>query len=335
MILSKNMKKVLFLGVTKYDLEKDSHLRRKFEPLSKAIKPYVVAKGQLCHVKKWGAEFLLLPAGIFYWPMAFVAAFWFCLVKKIDTVVCQGPLVEGLAGTILKKIFKNELIVELHGDWGFKKNLSKIAPISLKNADKIRGVATYLIEKAKKIAPQKPYYLFPTFTDLDDFLQEENTSFQKYILFVGRDDVVKGIKYLQEAYELIKADFPEFTLILVGEGLPEGKLSLQETRKKMKDCYCLVVPSLTEGLPRVIMEAMALAKPIVASNVGGIPDLVKDGQTGFLCRAGHSRDLTEKLRILLSNQDLAMEMGRRGKEIIQQNFSNEKYISNYLAMINQ
>lgn len=328
------MKKVLFLGVTKYNLEKDLHLQMKFEALSRGIDPYIIAKGKFCFQKKWGANFYLFPAGIFYWPMAFGTAFWLCLTRKIDTIVCQGPLVEGLVGTMLKKIFNNELIVELHGDWGFKKNLSKIAPISLKSADKIRGVANYLIEKSKQHAPNKPYFLFPTFTNLNDFLHEENISFQKYILFVGRNDVVKGIKYLQEAYELIKSDFPDFALVLVGEGLPTGKLSLQETRNKMKDCYCLVVPSLTEGLPRVILEAMALGKPVIVSNVGGIPDLVKDGQTGFLCQAGDSWDLAEKLRILLSNEGLAIEMGRRGKEIIKQNFSNEKYINNYLQMIN-
>lgn len=337
----KNMKKVLFLGVTKYNLASDLHLQKKFEGLSaqaglsKGIAPYVLAKGGFCSQRKWGADFLLLPAGIFYWPLAFVAAFWICLTKKMDTVVCQGPLVEGLVGTILKKILGKELIVELHGDWGFKKNLSKIAPISLKNADKVRGVANYLIAKAKKISPDKAYYLFPTFTDLDDFLKEENTSFQKYILFVGRKDVVKGIKYLEEAYELIRSDFPGFELVMVGEGLPAGKLPLEETRKKMKDCYCLVVPSITEGLPRVILEAMALGKPVVASNVGGIPDLVKDGQTGFLFEVANSKELAEKLRILLNDEKLAIEMGQKGREIIKENFSNEKYIDNYLRMINQ
>ena len=241
---------------------------------------------------------------------------------------------EGFMGTILKKTLGKELIVELHGDWGFKKNLSKIAPISLKNADKIRGVASYLIEKAKKTAPQKPYFLFPTFTDLNGFLLERSGEFKKYILFVGRNDVVKGIKYLQEDYELVRGDFPGLELVLVGEGLSKGKLSLEETKKIMKDCYCLAVPSLTEGLPRVIMEAMALAKPVVASNVGGIPDLVKDGQAGLLFEAGNSKELAEKLRILLNDKELAVEMGKRGRELVRSNFSNEKYIDNYLKMIN-
>lgn len=328
------MKNVLFIGVTKYNLEKDSHLRKKFEGLSQGIKPYVLARGKAFGRKLWGAEFFLLPRFLF-WPIAFKLTFWLCLFKKIDTIVVQGPLLEGLLGTMLKKLLKKELIVELHGDWEFRKNLAKLAPISLKNADKIRGVANYLITKAQKYAPNKSYFLFPTFTDLNDFLAEKDVKFGNYILFVGRADKTKGINYLTEAFSKIEKDFPDFKLILVGEGLPEGKLPLEKVREKMRDCYCLAVPSVSEGLPRVVMEAMALGKPVVASNVGGIPDLIKDGQNGFLFEARNSDELAKKLKILLSNKILAVEMGKRGREFIQDKFSNEKYIQNYLQMINQ
>jgi len=332
------MKKVLFISVTKYDLKKNLHLKEKFEGLSQKIKPYILAKGWPLHQKIWGAEFYLLPPSLF-WFLAPSFAFWLSLSKKIDTFVCQGPLLEGLLGTVLKRMLGKELIVEIHGDWeeripSFKKVLTFFARISLRNADKIRGVANYLILKAKKFAPQKSYFLFPTFTDLNAFLKEKETRFEDFVLFVGRADRIKGVKYLIEAFDKIKDEFPEFRLTLVGEGLPEGKLSLAETKKIMKNCYCLVLPSLSEGLPRVIMEAMALSKPVVASRVGGISDLIHDGQNGFLFEVGDSNELAEKLRILLNNKNLAREMGKKGKEFIQNRFSNEKYINNYLEMIN-
>lgn len=329
------MKRVLFIGVTKYNLEKDVHLRKKFEGLAQGIKPYVLARGKMALGRKlWGAEFFLLPRSVF-WLVACKLAFWLCLAKKIDTIVVQGPLMEGLLGVALKVILRKELIVELHGDWGFRKNLSWIAPISLKNADKIRGVADYLIAKAKKISPQKPYFLFPTFTDLDDFLAETDVRLGNYILFVGRADKTKGINYLTEAFFKIEKDFPDFKLVMVGEGLPEGKLPLDKVREKMKHCYCLVVPSVSEGLPRVIMEAMALGKAIIASSVGGIPDLVKDGKTGFLVKPADSEALTQKMRILLQDKNLTMEMGKGGREFVVDRFSNEKYVRNYLEMINK
>ena len=139
---------------------------------------------------------------------------------------------------------------------------------------------------------------------------------------------------MKEAFSLIEKDFPDFKLVLVGEGLPEGKLSLAETKDKMKNCYCLVIPSLSEGLPRVLLEAMALAKPVVASKVGGIPDLIQEGQNGFLVEPGNTDQLAEKLRILLKDKNLAIEMGKRSRELIQDKFSNEKYIANYLKMLN-
>ena len=114
----------------------------------------------------------------------------------------------------------------------------------------------------------------------------------------------------------------------------KGQLSLEETRNVMKNCYCLILPSLSEGLGRVLIEAMALGKPVIGSNVGGIPDLIKDGQNGFLFEVGNTEELAEKLKTLLNNKILVVEMGKRGREFVQDKFSNEKYIRNYLDTIN-
>jgi len=354
------MKKVLFIGVSNYNLEKpefQSHLKKKFEGLSREITPLVLAKGKPFHKKIWQTDFYLLPPRFFFWPLAFFLAFWMCLVKEINVIVAQSPLAEGLVGSILKKIFKKELIIEVHGDWearypSFKKILSILARFSLRNADKVRAISSFTLEKARRLSPHKPYFVFPTFTDIDDFLKEEDASFGNFILFVGNLQEVKGINVLIEAFAKISPDFPDFRLILIGDG-PEkenlksqisnlkiedkmefrGQLSLEETRNIMKKCYCLVLPSRSEGLGRVLIEAMALGKSVIGSNVGGIPDLVQDGQNGFLFEVGNIEQLAEKLKTLLSNKTLALEMGKRGREFVQDKFSNEKYISNYFQMI--
>lgn len=334
----KSMKKVLFISVTNYNLEKDLHLKQKYEGLARGIKPYVLARGKPFHQEVWGTHFYLLPRPLF-WMVAPKLAFLLCLTKKVDIIICQGPLLEGLLGSVLKRVFRKELIVEIHGDWeerlpALKKVLTFFARFSLRSADKIRAVANYLVLKAKKYAPGKPYFIFPTFTDLSSFLNQREITFENYILFVGRKEKVKGAKYLIEAFEKIKKEFPDFKLVLVGEGMPEGKMTLMGVRLKMRSCYCLVIPSLSEGLPRVILEAMALGKPVVASRVGGIPDLVKDGENGFLFEVGNVEQLAKKLRTLLSNKEMAVEMGKCGRELIQSQFSNEKYVANYLQMIN-
>jgi glycosyltransferase involved in cell wall biosynthesis len=343
------MKNVLFIGVTHYDFKKavPLHLEKKFSELNRGIKPYILSKGRPFGKKIWQTEFYLLPPN-FYWPLAFLIAPWICFFKKIDVVIAQSPLIEGFLGSFLKLVLRKELIVEIHGDWQYGPFLSKkrtfafierrftpfLAKISFKMADKIRGVSNDLLNRAKAIAPGKKYFFFPTFTDLSGFFAEKDVKLGNSVLFVGRNEEVKGPKYLIEAFAKIEKDFPDFKLVLVGEGMPEGRLPLSEVKNRMKDCYCLVVPSLSEGLPRVIMEAMALGKPVIGTKVGGIPELIKDGQTGFLVEAKDSQGLAEKLRILLGNKEMAIAMGQKGREIAQANFSNEKYISNYFAMIN-
>ena len=353
-------KKVLFIGVSNYHLDKPEdqlYLKKKFEGLSREIAPLVLAKGKPFHTKIWKTEFYLLPPVFFFWFMALKLAFWLAWRKKIDVIVAQSPLAEGFVGSILKKTLKKELIVEVHGDWEagrprLKKFLSILARFSFKNADKIRAISAFTLKKARALAPGKPYFVFPTFTDIDDFLKEEIGRVENFILFVGNLQKVKGIDILLEAFAQISKDFPDFKLILIGEG-PEkeklkvksqklkiidkvdfkGRLSLEQTRKIMKNCYGLVLPSRSEGLGRVLMEAMALQKPVIGSRVGGIPDLIKDGRNGFLFEAGDAGQLAEKLRILLTHKNRALEMGKRGREFIRANFSNQNYINHYLKML--
>lgn len=363
------MRRVLFIGITYYDFKKNkpSHLRAKFEGLSGSIKAYVLARGMPHHKKIWGTDFYLLPNRFIFWSYAFRLAFWLCLTKKIDVIVAQSPLLEGFIGALLKKILRKELIIEVHGDWVKGPFLSKkrwfkglqkavipwLARFSLKSADKIRAISTYTRDQALKIAPEKPSFVFPTFTDINSFLEEKNISQGNFILFVGGLEEVKGIDILIKSFAEISQKFSDFKLVLVGDGSQKqayksqaadlnltekvvfkGKFSLKETKNIMKDCYCLVLPSRSEGLGRVLIEAMALSKPVVGSRVGGIPDLIKDNQNGFLFTAGSTGELAQKIKALLKDSNRAREMGQVGRDFIEQKFSNKSYINNYLAMIN-
>lgn len=343
------------------------------------MRSFILAKGRPYSKKIWGAEFCLLPNKFLFNFLALRIGFGLCLFKKIDVIVAQSPLFEGFIGALLKKFFrKTDLIVEAHGDWDsiflvrkrrWEKLQRKIVKFfvktSFKKADKVRVVAQYLLEKTKRLAPEKPHFIFPTFTDLDSFLGEKDAKLGRYVLFAGGLYKIKGVECLIEAIQLLSlrdgrrpdlrqsAEIGSPQLVIVGDG-PEmdqlkvqgeklkmekkiefkGRLSLAETKEIMKNCYCLIVPSLSEGLPRVILEAMALSKPVIASNVGGIPDVVQDKQTGFLFEKGNSRDLAEKLRILLNNKDLARQMGQKARQLVKQRFSNKRYIDNYLKMLN-
>ena len=252
----------------------------------------------------------------------------------------------------------------MHGDWQEgpflnkkrrfekwqRKLVVKMARFSLKNADAIRSISTFTKEKALEVAGNKPSYVFPTFTNLSLFLNEPNPILGNYILFVGALEKVKGIEYLLKAMVEVRS---KHNLIIVGEGSErdnleglarelgvadrvefKGRLSLKETKNIMKDCYCLLLPSLSEGLGRVLLEAGALSKPLVGSRTGGIPDVIKNNQNGFLVEPKNSHDLAEKLQILLNDKDLALKMGKQSREFVEQHFSNQRYIDAYLKMIN-
>ena len=86
-----------------------------------------------------------------------------------------------------------------------------------------------------------------------------------------------------------------------------------------------VLPSQNEGMGKVLVEDMALGKPIVASKVGGIPDLVKDGQNGFLVKPGDASDLSFGIKKLLDDKRMREEMGKKGRAMAQ-DYSVEKMV---------
>ena len=361
-------KGVLFIGVTNYNLnESNPHLAKKFEGLSDNFRIYSIARGKPLYKYIWNSNFYLVRYRPIFLPAALLLGCYICVTKKVDTIVCQSPLTEGLIGVMLKFIFRKELIVEIHGDWRegpflnkkrhFTPILRKIVPFigawSLGKASKIRTLTCISRDEIKYRFPGKQYFVFPTFTDLDVFLAEKDTSFQSYILTVAVLSPIKSIETLIDAFGRVRSEFPEFKLVIVGDGpslenlklkvknekledavIFTGRLSLNEVKEAMKDCYVFVLPSLSEGFGRVLIEAMALSKPVVATNVGGIPEIVKDGVNGFLFEPKDIESLSRKLNMLLSDQKLACDMGAEGRIFVENNFSNEKYIKNFISIIN-
>ena len=148
----------------------------------------------------------------------------------------------------------------------------------------------------------------------------------------------KGHATLIHAFEGLKQEIPEAVLVIVGEGyLRErlvdlvGRLGLQssvlftgfrmDVRRLIATFDVAVLPSYFEGMGRVLLEAMAMEKPVVASSVGGIPDLVRHGENGLLVTAGSVPELKSSLLSLVRNPALAREMGKEGRKRISEEFS--------------
>jgi glycosyltransferase involved in cell wall biosynthesis len=160
---------------------------------------------------------------------------------------------------------------------------------------------------------------------------------------VARLSDVKGHLYLIQAMKEILVKIPQAQLLIVGEGkMKEGLVdlskrlgierniffvsSVKDTQAVLSIMDLFVMPSLQEGLGLGLMEAMAQGLAVVASDVGGIKSLVKDGDNGFLVRPKDSSGLAEKILDLLEDPQKRKLFGERAREFITRNFSREKTV---------
>jgi glycosyltransferase involved in cell wall biosynthesis len=148
----------------------------------------------------------------------------------------------------------------------------------------------------------------------------------------------KGHSTLIDAFVGIKKAMGEAKLVIVGEGYLYESLRSQVDELGLSNAVLFtgfqedvagvlasfdvaLLPSFFEGMGRVLLEAMAMEKPVVASRVGGIPDIVEDGVNGFLVTPGHVNELEQATLRLLRDKSLAKEMGIRGRKKITERYS--------------
>ncbi|HFD33168.1 MAG TPA: glycosyltransferase family 1 protein [Gammaproteobacteria bacterium] len=176
------------------------------------------------------------------------------------------------------------------------------------------------------------------------------TDREQVIGFVGRVSNEKGINILLECGADIHSSFPDLHIVLVGDIV--GNDQLKERLKNEKNGYLHVVgvqsdvvsfysafdifvlPSLTEGLPMVILEAMAARLPVIASSVGSIPEVVENGKTGYLIKPNSTSSLYQAMEHLLRCPDQMRGMGERGFEKVCREFTSKKMIQEYVTIYN-
>lgn len=162
-------------------------------------------------------------------------------------------------------------------------------------------------------------------------------------LFVGRLAGVKGIPVLFQAMQGLIHDLPDFRLTLIGDG-PErvalqamardmglsrhvdfvGYKSQDEVAQALTQQDVLVLPSFAEGVPVVLMEAMAAQLPVVTTQIAGVPELVQDGVSGRLVPPGDAVALQAALAEVLADPDRAAAMGLAGRARVEDQFDIEK-----------
>lgn len=159
-----------------------------------------------------------------------------------------------------------------------------------------------------------------------------------YLLFVGRLRIRKGVEVLLAALAWLRSEGLELPLVVAGDGEHRaflestaadlgvaaqvrflGRCSPEEVRGLLRQGRCLVVPSIYEGMPLVVLEAMEVGLPVVASAVSGIPEVVLDGETGWLVPAVHLVELAAALRGAWDPEE-ARRRGEAGKARVEERF---------------
>jgi len=315
--------------------------------------------GDLYFYKKTSNRF------INYFKIIFLSLFSISKIikrKKIEVVSFQDPVSSFLSMFIIKMRHKNiKVIVETHGDFietlGLEKNLIfpriyrklfiKLASYTIKNADIIRAVSSSTEAQVQKMNKTKKIVRFPAWVDFDDFKDIEinrvNTAFQ--ILFIGSVTDRKKPHLIIEAMKLLKKENIELLIVgpmpnakylsflknLISDNGLEANVKFfgEVDRKEVKSFYSkinlMILPSVSEGLARVIFESQATACPVLVTDAPGMGDIVIDGQTGYVFESNNVESLAKKIQYIEENYDEAMHVGRNAKDFILNNYSAENF----------
>ena len=171
----------------------------------------------------------------------------------------------------------------------------------------------------------------------------------KLIGMVARLDFQKGFEYLLLAVRELSRSFAGIKVMIAGEGPDraaiqsmvrnfglQSQVLLVGKRNDMPAVYAamdiFVLPSLNEGLPMTVLEAMASARPVIATRVGAVPSVVRDGETGLLVEPRDVAGLAKAISKLLADPDLGRRLGARAREWVRQNYTSDAMAQKYQQM---
>ncbi len=265
------------------------------------------------------------------------------------------------------------LIVESHGDFEraqaegdrakplgmYRQMLGRAARSGLHHADLFRAVSMSTRRQLESRAPGKPVVAFPAWIDtevFEDAHREELLQNCRDLLFAGVLAPVKGIEVLLDAFARMADQWPQARVWVVGR--PEGARYLGQLRRRARDLGLadrvifqneispselarlmgrargLVLPSYSEGFGRVLIEAMLCGTPVIGSRVGGIPEIIHDGEDGYLVPPGDPQQLAEAIAKLYTDADIEA-MGRRAKASARRLLTAEPFVDGHRKLFMQ
>jgi glycosyltransferase involved in cell wall biosynthesis len=237
-----------------------------------------------------------------------------------------------------KKLLKKPYVIYGRGSDVYHMSFfwRKISKFLLKDAAKVMVLTEDMKTELKKI-----YYgeilVIPNGIELENYKNLSKYRFtksdKKIILFIGTLSPVKGLRYLIRAIEIIHAEMENTILMIIGDGeerkfleeiviklhlenvvIFQGRIPNEDVPKYMVQGDIFVLPSLSEGFPNVILEAMAVGLPIVSTNVNGLSEIIKNNENGYLVEPRNPQQLAEKVLMILKNPMQSKTISRNNIE---------------------
>ena len=326
---------MLFVGRTRYRLPLADGLARKWEALAEQLDVRVLASGTGVDPRFR----LVAPRALD--GLRFYAGLPVRVARELrsfdpDAVIAESPY-EAVAVEIARRLTRSraKLVAEVHGDWRVSTRLygspargllgplgDRLASWGLRRADAHRAISPFTASLVRGLG-REPTSVFHAYSDLAAFTGP-TTSLpdEPRALFVGVLERPKDVEGLATAWRLVAGRLPDAHLHLVGSGTQshvaaalerEGatwdrRLEPEELVRAFDASRVLLLPSASEGLGRVIVEAFQRARPVVATRVGGIPDIVVDGVNGLLVEPGSPEALAAAIERVLVEGELARRL---------------------------
>ena len=270
----------------------------------------------------------------------------------------------GLICIILKKILKKKLILSLRGSdvnsLSGNSFFNFIWRATCTNIDTTVAVCKYLYTKVRKIIGKKfnVIYILKG-TVLNQFKNQKIIYVNQYLndpkknkifLFLGRVVKGKGLEYCIKAFYIALKSVNNIKLIIVGSGndvprlkklasqlnLRKNIIFVKQVKRKMVPrwmgtCDFFILPSLSEGIPLVLVEAMACGKPVIGTDVGGTSEIITT-RTGFIVSPANAEKIAEKIIWLATNSVKAKHMSREARQRAFKVFPLEKEVNSYIKL---
>jgi glycosyltransferase involved in cell wall biosynthesis len=266
--------------------------------------------------------------------------FWADIVRELrkikPDIVHAQSLISGMPALLSHKLLRTPYVIYGRGsdvylpDWFTKLTAKGI----LKNASTVIALTEHMKDAMQAIY-SRDVVVVPNGINLNEIAEREAEGGDpgKKILFVGRLHPVKGAQYLLGAMKIIHQKLPEAKLVLVGDGEERehletltdnlgirecvefaGRVPHERVQDYMNQAEVFVLPSLSEGFPVTILEAMACGLPVVATRVGGIPDIIDDDANGYLIDTKNPEQIAEALLKLLQDKQLRKDISENNRE---------------------